>query len=83
MQEILSFLTLAEKLKTTLRHSWTNDPARQESTAEHSWMICLLAMVLFGKTKLQLDQLKVLKMLVIHDLAEAITGDIPLSMQGA
>lgn len=82
MQEILSFIAIAEKLKTTLRHSWTNDSSRQESTAEHSWMICLLAMVLFEKTHHKLDQLKVLKMLLIHDLAEAITGDIPLGEQG-
>ncbi len=81
MQDILDVLVMTEKLKTTLRHSWTNDPKRQESVAEHSWMICLLAMLLKDKISIQIDLPKVLKMLVIHDLAEAITGDIPLGQQ--
>jgi len=81
MEDILQFLAIAEKLKTTLRHSWTNDSGRQESVAEHSWMICLVAMLLFEKIAIPLDRTKVLKMLIIHDLGEAITGDIPLSHQ--
>jgi putative hydrolase of HD superfamily len=40
-------------------------------------MICLLAMLLSDQIKAEVDLLKVLKMLIIHDLAEAVTGDIP------
>ena len=73
----LDFYKKAEKLKTTMRHSWLSNPARQESTAEHSWMLGLLAIVLAEELKQEVDLLKVLKMVIIHDLAEAITGDIP------
>ena len=76
-RNLLQFYIDAEKLKTTLRHSWTSDTTRQESTAEHSWMLSLIAMTLFEHMEMKIDQLKVLKILIIHDLAEAITGDVP------
>jgi len=60
-----------------MRHSWTSDSTRQESTAEHTWLLCLIAMTIFDELKIKVDQLKVLKMLIIHDLAETIIGDIP------
>jgi putative hydrolase of HD superfamily len=75
---LLSFFQVAEKLKTELRHSYTTDTNRKESVAEHSWMVGLMAVVLFHEIDTRVDRLKVLKMLIIHDLAEAITGDIPL-----
>lgn len=39
----LDFLKLAEKLKLELRHSWLSDGLRQESVAEHSWRLALMA----------------------------------------
>lgn len=76
--QILAFYKVAEKLKTTLRHSWLSNGNRQESVAEHSWMMSLLAMVLMPHMEQKLDQLKVVKMIVIHDLAEAVTKDMPV-----
>ncbi|HYD35107.1 MAG TPA: HD domain-containing protein [Vitreimonas sp.] len=75
---LLTFYQLAEKLKTTLRHSWLNDGVRRESVAEHSWMMALLAMVLMPHLSQKLDALKVLKMIIVHDLAEAVTTDLPV-----
>ena len=77
IENIIDFYKKAEKLKTTTRHSWLSNPARQESIAEHSWMLSLLAMVLADELSTKVDLLKLLKMVTIHDLAEAITGDIP------
>lgn len=77
IKNIMAFFIEAEKLKTTLRHSWTNDSTRQESTAEHSWMLCLIAIILFERLTIKIDQLRVLKILIVHDLAEVIIGDIP------
>src|SRR5205823_1066174 len=62
---------------TTTRHSWLSNPKRQESAAEHSWMLALLATLLHDQLKKKVNLLTVLKMVAIHDLAEAITGDIP------
>lgn len=77
IRSILKFITVAEKLKKELRHSWTSNPRRQESVAEHTWMMSLLAITLFNHVKITLDHLKCLKMIIIHDLTEAIIGDIP------
>lgn len=76
-QNILSFYREAEKLKTVLRHSFLSS-GRQESVAEHTWMMLLLAMTLMPKIEKPLDQVKVLKMIVIHDLGEAVTQDMPV-----
>ncbi|KMO39712.1 phosphohydrolase [Methylobacterium tarhaniae] len=71
----LDFLRRAEALKSTLR-SGTTASGRQESTAEHSWRLCLMVMVLAGSVG-GVDVLKLIKMCLIHDLGEAIGGDIP------
>ncbi|WWP01149.1 MAG: HD domain-containing protein [Candidatus Dasytiphilus stammeri] len=71
----LQFLRDAEKLKDTLRSAYTSN-GRRESTAEHSWRLCLLAMIFEDQLKF-LDFAKVLKLCVLHDLGEALHGDIP------
>ncbi|GLK93085.1 phosphohydrolase [Achromobacter xylosoxidans] len=71
----LAFLQEAEKLKSVLRSGFTST-GRPESTAEHSWRLCLMAMA-FEDELAGLDMLKVLKLCVIHDLGEAIHGDVP------
>jgi putative hydrolase of HD superfamily len=74
---IIEFIKKAEKLKTELRHSWTSEVNRQESVAEHTWSSCLLAMILFDEISIKVNQLRVLKMIIVHDLAEAVVGDFP------
>lgn len=74
-RSFLDFLDQAEKLKCNTRHSWTSS-GRHESVAEHSWRLALMAMLL-GDQFSDLDMNKVIKMCLIHDLGEAVTGDIP------
>lgn len=76
IEKFMKFMNMAEKLKCTLRHSWTSN-GRQESVAEHSWRMCLMAYALKDKFK-DFDMEKVLLMCLVHDLGEAITGDIPV-----
>lgn len=71
----LEFLREAERLKSVLRSSHTST-GRPESTAEHSWRLCLMA-IAFESELATLDVLKILKMCIIHDLGEAINGDVP------
>ena len=73
--ELLSVLNVAEKLKCTLRHCHTST-GRQESVAEHSWRIALMAMLLKPEFP-EVDTDRVIRMCLIHDLGEAFTGDIP------
>ena len=71
----IKFLNTIEKLKCNTRHSWTSN-GRQESVAEHSWRLAVMAM-LCAEEYPNLDINKVIKMCLIHDFGEAITGDIP------
>lgn len=75
LANILSFIKAAEGLKHTLRSGRTSS-GRQESTAEHSWRLALLASVLQDEMG-ELDQLKVLALCLVHDLGETLGGDVP------
>ena len=74
-RKLLDTLAVAERLKDTIRHCYTAK-GRQESVAEHSWMMCLMAFFLRDEFP-GADMYKVMRMCVIHDLGEAFTGDIP------
>lgn len=75
INKIFKFITEAEKLKCIKRHNYTLDNMRQENSAEHSWHAALMAIFLFDKENPKLDQLKVIKMLIIHDLVEIYAED--------
>ncbi len=68
-------MDLAEKMKCNTRHSWTST-GRQESVAEHSWRLTLMALLLADEIP-EMDYKKVIEMGILHDLGEAVTGDIP------
>jgi len=72
---VLEFLRAAEALKNVHRTAWTSTGQR-ESVAEHTWRLCLMAIVLAPELG-AVDMAKLLKMCVIHDLGEALGGDIP------
>ncbi|MEO1290973.1 MAG: HD domain-containing protein [Chloroflexota bacterium] len=76
---ILHFLQEAERLKNVYRTSWTSD-GHQESTASHTWRLCLMALVV-ERYLPEINIAKLLKLCVIHDLGEAIHGDIPAIYQ--
>lgn len=71
----IAFIQEAERLKNVLRSAHTSE-GRQESTAEHTWRLCLMA-ITFADRLGPVDMAKVLKLCVVHDLGEAIHGDIP------
>ncbi|MFF7860614.1 HD domain-containing protein [Pseudomonas monteilii] len=71
----LEFLRQAEKLKSVTRSAHTST-GRRESTAEHSWRLALLALV-FEEDLGDVDICKVLKLCLVHDLGEALNGDVP------
>jgi putative hydrolase of HD superfamily len=81
LSAILDFLRSAERLKTVTRSGWTST-GRPESVAEHTWRLCLLALVLRPGLP-EVDYARLLPMLVVHDLGEAIGGDVPAPEQAA
>ncbi len=78
-QALLDFLQRAEALKDTLRSGYTRQ-GRRESTAEHSWRLMLWVEVL-AEAVPELDRLKLMRLALVHDLAEAVSGDIPAPLQ--
>ena len=74
-REYIEFLHKIEKLKCNTRHSWTSS-GRHESVAEHSWRLAVMAMLCADEYP-ELDINKVIKMCLMHDFGEAITGDVP------
>ncbi len=75
-KKILEFIHYSEKLKDELRHNWTSKD-RQESVAEHSWRLAVLAILFNKRLEKKLDIEKVLKMITIHDFGEIVAGDVP------
>jgi putative hydrolases of HD superfamily len=78
---ILTFLRSAERLKDTLRSSHTSS-GRAESVAEHTWRLCLMALLLRHEFP-EIDFSKLICICIVHDLGEAVTGDIPAIDQDA
>ncbi len=75
ISSILKVLTLAERLKFELRHSYTSS-GRQESVAEHCWRMSLMAVLIEPLLKQKINTARLLKMIIIHDLVEAEAKDI-------
>jgi putative hydrolase of HD superfamily len=78
---VLSFLRAAERLKDTLRTSHTTE-GRRESVAEHTWRLCLMAMLVRGEFP-DVDFARLVCICIVHDLGEAAGGDIPAVEQNA
>jgi len=75
IKSVLDVLQLAERLKFELRHSYTSS-GRQESVAEHTWRMSLMAVLIEPLLQQKIDTLRLLKMIIIHDLVEAEARDV-------
>jgi putative hydrolase of HD superfamily len=74
-RELIDYLGILSRMKINTRHVWTTD-SRQESVADHSWRLTIMALLVAGEFP-SIDTEKLLKMCLIHDFGEAVTGDIP------
>jgi putative hydrolase of HD superfamily len=79
IESLLAFLRAAEKLKATHRSGYTS-AGNPESVAEHTWRLCLMAM-LIGPEIGGVDVGRVVRICIVHDLGEAISGDVPAPEQ--
>lgn len=72
----IQFIIEIDKLKSILRQTLLIDESRRENSAEHSWHLAMMAIVLseYAPSK-EVDLLRVIKMLLIHDLVEIDAGD--------
>ena len=72
----VAFIKEIDKLKYIQRKTKLFDSDRPENDAEHSWHLAMMAIVLADHSNKQIDVLKVLKMVLIHDIVEIDAGDI-------
>lgn len=71
----IQFIIEIDKLKLILRQTLLTDGSRRENSAEHSWHLAIMAMILAEYAPEGVDQLRAIKMLLIHDLVEIDAGD--------
>lgn len=76
---VLEFLRAAEGLKTATRSGWTS-AGQPESVAEDTWRLCLMVLVLHDSFP-DVDFARLIKICIVHDLGEAIGGDVPAPEQ--
>ena len=71
----MSFLLELDKIKEIYRQTYLADSSRKENDAEHSWHACIMAVVLAEYFDKDIDLLKVIKMMLMHDVVEIYAGD--------
>jgi putative hydrolases of HD superfamily len=76
LQQQVDFIHEIDKVKYIQRKTRLFNSNRNENDAEHSWHLAVMAIVLSGHANEQIDLLKVIKMLLIHDVVEIDAGDI-------
>jgi Predicted hydrolases of HD superfamily len=72
----IAFIKEIDKIKFIFRKTKLISSNRNENDAEHSWHLAMMAMVLAEHANEPIDLLKVIKMVLIHDIVEIDTGDI-------
>ena len=72
----MSFIHEADKIKSIMRKTKLFHCDRHENDAEHSWHISLMAILLSEYANIEVDILKTLKMLLVHDIVEIDAGDV-------
>lgn len=78
IQNVYQLILELNKLKLVFRNT-TTSPDRKESTAEHSWSVSMIVITLLDQLKkefAEIDELKAIKLSLIHDIVEIYAGDV-------
>ncbi|GIM52287.1 HD domain-containing protein [Capnocytophaga cynodegmi] len=77
LEKEIQFILALDALKSIQRRNYILDDSRRENSAEHSWQIMVFAQILYpyAKNREQIDLLRVIRMLSIHDVVEIDAGD--------
>ncbi len=75
-EHIYDFLIELDRLKGVYRKSYLSDGSRHENSAEHSWHLVVVIMMMKDEFPDDLDFLKTFKMALVHDVCEIGAGDI-------
>lgn len=75
LKKQMEFILEIDKLKRITRQTLISDGSRPENDTEHSWHLAMMAMLLSEYANKPVDVLKVMKMVLIHDVIEIDAGD--------
>ncbi len=75
LEQQMQFLMEVDKLKSVQRQTYLIHTHRQENDAEHSWHLAIMCMLLEEYSNAKIDKLRVMEMVLIHDIVEIDAGD--------
>lgn len=75
LQKQMKFILEADKLKNIYRQSYVADGSRNEEDADHSWHLALMCLLLNEHANEEIDVLRTMGMVLIHDIIEIDAGD--------
>ncbi len=75
LRKQMDFIMEIDKLKKIIRQSYISDASRNETDTDHSWSLAMMCFVLSEYADENLDVLKTMKMVLIHDIVEIDAGD--------
>ena len=75
LEKQMAFIEEVDKIKLIGRQNYLADDSRKENDAEHSWHLALMTMLLSEYANEEIDVLKTMSMVLIHDLVEIDAGD--------
>lgn len=75
MKQIIGFLRIIDQFKSIERRTKVSNNNRHENDAEHTWHMCMFALLLHKEIEEKIDLEKSLKLILIHDLCEIYAGD--------
>lgn len=75
LESQMDFIREIDGLKQIFRQTYLHDGSRKENDAEHSWHLALMAILLKEYASDDIDLLRVITMVLIHDIVELDAGD--------
>lgn len=75
LEKQMAFIEEVDKIKLIGRQNYLADGSRKENDAEHSWHLALMTMLLSEYSNEEIDVLKTMGMVLIHDIVEIDAGD--------
>ena len=75
LKRIADFCLEIDKEKEIVRRTYVSSGRRFENDAEHAWHMAVMAVLLSEYSNEKVDVLKVVSILLVHDLVEVYAGD--------
>ncbi|SFI76697.1 MULTISPECIES: HD family hydrolase [unclassified Bacillus (in: firmicutes)] len=75
IEQIIEFLRIIDQFKSIERKTKVSHTNRHENDAEHTWHMCMFALLLHKEIEEEINFERILKLILIHDLGEIYAGD--------